>query len=92
MKALLAIATLVNLALAAFLVAISGFILGGGREGMHGDIRPAIGWWAMFIACLCAPVVGVLLMRRKRPGTGVLIGWIPGIVAALVAVVPYHPY
>jgi len=31
-------------------------------------------------------------MRRKRPGTGVLIGWIPGTVAALVAIVPYHPY
>ena len=92
MKALLAIATLVDLALAALLVAISGFILGGGPEGMHGDIWPAIGWWGMFIASLCAPVVGVLLMRRKRPGTGVLIGWVPGIVAGLVAIVPYHPY
>jgi hypothetical protein len=92
MKILLAVGALVDLALAALLVAVSGFIFGGGPEGMHGDIWPEIGWWAMFIAALGAPVVGVLLMRHKRPGTGALIGWMPVIVAALVALVPFHPY
>jgi hypothetical protein len=92
MKILLAVATPVDLALAALLVAVSGFIFGGGPEGMHGDIWPEIGWWVMLIASLGAPVVGVLLVRRKRPGTGALIGWMPPIVATLVAFVPYHPY
>jgi hypothetical protein len=92
-KILLVVAALVDLALAALLVAVSGFFFGGGGpEGMHGDIWPAIGWWAMFIASLGAPVAGVLLMRHNRPGTGALIGWMPAIVAALGTLVPYHPY
>jgi hypothetical protein len=73
-------------ALAALLVALSGFIFGGGPEGLHGEAGADIVWWAAFIATLAAPVLGILLLRRGRPGRGVLIAWAPVIVCPRVRV------
>ena len=85
MKVLLVIAIVADLALAALLVGISGFVFGGGPEGMHGAIWVAIGWWAMFIAALAAPVLGVVLARRGKPEAGALIAWMPAIIGIVVA-------
>lgn len=86
MKVLLALAAIADLALAALMIGISGFVFGGGPEGMHGEIGVAIGWGAMFIACLAAPVLGFVLLRRGRPGAGVLLAWVPVAIGALAAV------
>ena len=83
---------MVDLALAALLVGVSGFFFGGGPEGMQGAIGPAVGWWAAFIACLAASAIAFLLARRGRLGTGLLVACAPAIAAALVAFVPFHPY
>ena len=40
----------------------------------------------MFVACLAAPVLGFLLLRRGRPGAGVLLAWVPVAIGALAAV------
>jgi hypothetical protein len=85
MKIVYAIAVVADVALAVLLVALSGFIFGGGPEGMHGETGAAIVWWAGFIATLAAPILGFLLMRRGRPGVGVLIAWAPIIIALLFA-------
>jgi hypothetical protein len=84
-KIFCAIAVVADLALAALVVALSGFIFGGGPEGLHGEAGAAIVWWAAFIATLAAPVLGILLLRRGRPGTGVLIAWAPVVVALVFA-------
>jgi hypothetical protein len=89
MKALLVVATIVDLVLAAFLVGISGFILGGGPEGMHGEFGAALCWWVVFIASLGAPVLGFLLLRRGHRRAGPLVAWAPpAILAAVLTVVP----
>ncbi len=85
MKIMYAIAVVADLALAVLLVALSGFTFGGGPEGMHGELGAAITWWAGFIATLAAPILGFLLLRRGRPGLGVLIAWAPIIIALLFA-------
>jgi hypothetical protein len=82
---LYAIAVVADLALAVLLVALSGFIFGGGPEGMHGEAGAATVWWASFIVTLAAPILGILLLRRGRPGVGVLIAWAPVIIALLFA-------
>jgi hypothetical protein len=84
-KIFCAIAVVADLALAAFLVALSGFIFGGGPEGMHGETGAAMIWWGAFISALVAPVLGILLFRHGRPGPGVLIAWAPVIVALVFA-------
>ncbi len=74
LKALLIIATVVDLALAALLIAVSGFIFGGGPEGLRGALGPAAGWGPAFVACLAAPPVGFALYRRGEDGWGALVG------------------
>ena len=83
MKIVYAIAVVADLALAVLLVALSGFIFGGGPEGMHGEAAAAITWWVGLISTLAAPIVGFLLLRRGRPGVGVLIAWAPVAIALL---------
>ena len=85
MKIFCAIGIVADLALAVLLVGLSGFIFGGGPEGMHGEAGAAIVWWAAFIATLAAPILGILLLRRGQPGIGVLIACAPVIVALLFA-------
>jgi hypothetical protein len=83
MKIVYAIAVVADLALATLLVALSGFIFGGGPEGMHGETAAAIAWWVGLIPTLAAPIVGFLLLRCERPGVGVLIAWAPVVIALL---------
>ncbi|MGZ5898406.1 MAG: hypothetical protein ACXWK3_01615 [Reyranella sp.] len=85
MKIIYTIAVLADLALAVLLVALSGFIFGGGPEGMHGEAGGVIAWWAGFIGTLAAPILGFLLLRRRRSGVGVVVAWAPIIIALLFA-------
>jgi hypothetical protein len=81
-KIFFAIAVVADLALAVLLVALS---FGGGPEGMNGEAGAAIAWWVGLIPTLAAPILGFLLLRRGRPGVGVLIAWAPIIIALLFA-------
>jgi hypothetical protein len=78
----LILAAILDLALAALLVAVSGFIFGGGPEGLDGELSAAAMWWTGFIACLAAPVAGVVLRARELGGWGVLVAFVPPAVGA----------
>lgn len=88
MLVLLIIASVIDLALAALLVGISGFIFGGGPEGMNGSLWPAIGWGAAFASCFIAPLAGVVILRRGKAGLGAFIAWLPAIGGLLLAFGP----
>jgi len=91
-KALLVIATVIDLALAALLIAVSGFIFGGGPEGLRGAMGSAVAWSTAFLACLAAPTASFMLHRRGKDGWGVLVGWLPPVAALVLAVAPINPY
>jgi hypothetical protein len=90
-KVLLVLATVVDLALAALLIGVSGFFFGGGPEGMHGAFWPVAGWTAMLIACLVGPVAGFIFNGRGKTGAGVLVAWLP-LAGALLALMIPAPY
>jgi hypothetical protein len=85
MLVLLIVATIGDLALAVLLVAVSGFVFGGGPEGMHGDLSGAAMWAGSLFACLAAPLAGFALRGNGRPAAGATLGWVPPIVAFLIA-------
>jgi hypothetical protein len=85
LKIFFAIAVVADLALAVLLIALSGFIFGGGPEGLNGEAGAAIAWWVGLIPTLAGPILGFLLLRRGRPVVGVLIAWTPIFIALLFA-------
>jgi hypothetical protein len=89
---MLILAAVVDLALAALLVGISGFVFGGGPEGMKGETGAVIVWVAAFVAALAAPVAGFVLLRRQRPGLGALVAWAPPVCGAIFSFLPINPY
>jgi hypothetical protein len=84
-KILLVLAIVADLAVAALLVGISGFIFGGGPEGMNGPALPVIGWSLAFASCFIFPLLGGLVLRRGRRELGALVAWVPVIVALFFA-------
>jgi hypothetical protein len=90
-KFFLVLATIADLALAALLVAVSGFLFGGGPESMHAGAFAAASYVAAVIACLVAPVVGFIFKARGKTGLGVAAAWVPvaGALAALLVPAPY---
>jgi hypothetical protein len=90
-KALLAIAAVVDLALAALLVGVSGFLFGSGPESMHGGAFLTLTYAAAVIACLAAPIAGFVFNKLGKAGTGVIVAWLPpaGALVALVIPAPY---
>jgi hypothetical protein len=77
MLALLIVATIVDLLLAALLIAVS--VLFGG------ELSAVTIWTAGLIACVAAPLVGFGLRAFSKPGTGVLVALLPPIIAALLS-------
>jgi hypothetical protein len=92
LKVAIVLAGLADWALAALLIAVSGFLFGAGPESEHGGAAAAIAWGAMIIACITAPLAGLVLGDRGRPGVGILVAVVPVIVAALAIFLPFHPY
>jgi len=92
MAALLIVASLVDGLLAILLVAVSGFVFGGGPEGMSGDVSGVVIWIAAFTACIAAPVGGFVLRGLGRPGPGVLVALLPLVFALLLTSGVVHPY
>ena len=90
-KFLLVVATVVDGALAALLVGVSGFLFGGGPESVHAGVLAAIAYVAAVIACLVAPIAGFIFNRRGKAGIGLAVAWLP-VAGALVALMPPPPY
>ena len=79
------------MALAALLIGVSGFIFGAGPESMHGGALLAAGYAAMVIACVAAPVAGLILHRLGKTSAGVAVAWLPPAGAVLALAIP-PPY
>ena len=85
------VAALVDLALAALLVGVSGFLFGSGPESMHGGPFFMAAYAAAIIVCVVAPVAGFRLKARGKARLGVALAYMPP-VGALAAFVIRPPY
>ena len=90
-KFLLVVALVVDGALAALLVGVSGFLFGGGPESMRAGVLAGIAYTAAVIACLAAPIVGFILNKRGKSGAGLAVAWLPVAGALIVLMIP-APY
>lgn len=81
---MLIVAAVVDLALEALLIAVSGFVFGAGPEGMHGDPSGVAIWATGAFACLAAPIAGFVLRAFGRAGAGAIVAWLPPIAALLI--------
>jgi hypothetical protein len=90
-RVLLILAAIVDVTLAALLIGVSGFLFGAGPESMHGGAGLIVAYVAAVIACVAAPIVGFVFMRRGKPTPGVVIAWMPpaGALAAMLLPPPY---
>ena len=91
MKALLIVAALVDLAMAALMTALSGFIVGGGPESMNAKGFAAAAYWAAVVVCVAAAVAGFILNRKGRTAAALIVAWVPPAGALVAALVP-APY
>ncbi len=89
--AVLIVAMIADLALAALLIAVSGFIFGSGPESTHAGNLAAAGYIAAVIGCVVAPIAGFVLHRRGKSGVGIAAAWLP-VAGALVAMAIPAPY
>jgi len=88
---LLVVATVVDGALAALLIGVSGFWFGGGPESAHAGALAALVFVAAVIGCLAAPVAGFILNKRGKTGPALAVAWLPAAGALLALVIP-APY
>lgn len=91
MRALLVIAAVLDAAVAALLIAVSGFIFGGGPESMNAGALAAALYGAAVIACLVAPFIGFMFNRRGKGPLGLTIACLP-LAGALIALSLPPPY
>ena len=90
-RLLLVVAALVDLGLAALLVAVSGFLFGSGPESLHAGSLAMAAYGAAILACVLAPIAGFVLNRRGKAGFGLAVAFMPpaGALAALAIPPPY---
>jgi hypothetical protein len=90
-KALLIVAALADLALAALLIGVSGFLFGSGPESMHGGPIWMAAYVAAIVVCIVAPVAGFIVNARGKAGLGLALACMPP-AGALVAFLMPPPY
>ena len=83
-------ATIVDLGIAALLIAVSGFIVSSGPESMHAGALGTFGLIAAILVCVAAPVAGFVLRARDRAQAGLIFAWLPGLGAAFALLFPAH--
>jgi hypothetical protein len=90
-KFLLAVAAVADVALAALLIGVSGFLFGGGPQSMHGGALMMAAYTAAIVLCLATPIAGFVCNRKGKPGLALTLAWLPpaGAVVALMAPAPY---
>ena len=82
------VATVVDLFLFAFLISISSYLFGTGPRSLHGGPVMTLVYTFVVIACLAAPVAGVVLYRRGKTAVGMLIACLPVAGVAVVLMMP----
>ena len=87
-KSLLAIAAVADLAIAALLIGVSGFWFDQDPESMHADTLALAAYAAALVACIAAPVVGLVFIRRGKSFRGLLVAWMPPAGALLALTIP----
>ncbi len=87
-KIFLALAGVVDLAIAALLIGVSGFVFGSGPESYHGGMLFAAAYIAAVIACVVAPATGFILNASGRHSAAQAVAWLPAAVALVVLVIP----
>jgi len=87
----LVVAALADIALAALLIGVSGFLFGGGPQSMHGGALLMAAYAAAIVACIAAPVAGFVFNTRGRSGLALGLAWMPpaGALVALMVPAPY---
>jgi hypothetical protein len=85
---LLIAATVVDVGLAVLLVAVSGFIIGSGPESMNAGAWGTSLFVVAVIVCLAAPAAGFVMRAYRRPTGGVLLAWLPVLLALFSFFVP----
>ncbi len=90
-KFLLAVAALADVALAALLIGVSGFLFGSGPQSMHGGAPMMAAYTAAIVFCLLAPVAAFICNGRGKSGLALTLAWLPpaGAVVALMVPAPY---
>ena len=91
MTILIGIAAVSDFALAALLVAVSGFIFGSGPESTHGGPLLLAAYSLAVVACVVAPIAGFILKKRGKGGIGLATAWVPPFGALVVMLLP-PPY
>jgi hypothetical protein len=84
MLALLVIATIADLGFAILLVAVSGFIIGGGPEALH-NLGSTAAWAVALAGCVGAPAIGFVLRRRGHPSAGATVALVPAMLGLILA-------
>ena len=69
--AVLILATIVDLALAALLIGVSGFMFGSGPESTHSGALLQVAYAGFVIACVALPIAGFILHRRGKTALGI---------------------
>ena len=90
-KVFLVIAAIVDVAIAALLVGVSGFLFGSGPESMHGGPQAVASFAVAVIGCVALPAVGFAMNRRGKAGLALLAAWMP-VAGALLATTFPAPY
>ena len=87
-RAALIIAAIVDVALAALMIAVSGFLFGAGPESMHGSVLLTAAYGTGVIACVAAPIAGFVFNSRGKTGAGMLVAWLPVLGALIALAIP----
>jgi hypothetical protein len=82
------VAAVVDLFLFAFLISISNYLFGTWSRGLHGGPMLAFVYAAVVIACLVAPVAGVVFQRRGKTAVGLLVAYLPVAGVAVILMFP----
>jgi hypothetical protein len=90
-KIFLIIAAIADLALAALMISVSGFMFGGGPESMHAGSLAAVLYIAAVVACVALPIGGFILNRYGKAGLALALAWLPP-GAGLIALALPAPY
>jgi len=87
-KIILGLAALADFALAALLVAVSGFIFDSGPEGLHAGPWFAVAYGAAVCLCIALPVAGFVLNARKKTGLALVLAFLPPVATFVVNALP----
>ena len=81
-------ATIVDLAIGALMIGVSGFIFEKGPEGGHAGNLALAFYVAAIIACAALALTGFILNRRDKTGLGIALAFLPPLGALIVMMIP----